>query len=344
MNALKAVSISAEVALLGSTATIAWGLVGGSSASMIVVPMIGALLAVEALRLPLVMRAPKLGPAGAVMALTLAAALAGLTGETTALGVENLLNARAIGVTVAETRLAEAQTSFDAAKAEAGRRTEEIARLTGDVAAAQQHSEEVGRESVTLQNNPSVSAYRNRKGWTAPGGAAANTVAAANARAQGEHAKHVAAAETGLAAARAALAAVKPVDIKTAEADLVAAKKDVEHARAASPMHRLAASIFRVGTADLTAEGYESVRRVAILSLAAIVSAGTLIAGLISSLPDRGSTRPSKLAMALRRMIAARRKTIRRLRETVRVEYRDRLVYLPTDPVTGRVLDPDARR
>jgi hypothetical protein len=346
MNALKLTAIGAEIALLGSTATIAWGLVGGSSAPVIVVPMIGALLAVEALRLPLVMRAPKLGAGGAVMALTLAAALAGLTGETTALGVENLLNARAIGVTVAETKFSEAKTSFDAAKAEAGRRGDEIAQAQAAVAAAQKHSEEVGRESVALQNNPSVSAYRNRKGWTAPGGAAANTVAAANARAQAEHAKHVAAAETDLAQARTALAAVKPVDIKTAEADLVAAKKDVEQARAASPMHRLAASFFRVGTADLTAEGYESVRRVAILSLAAVVSAGTLVAGLISALPERGTRSPSKLSRALRAMIAARRKTIRRLQETVRTEYRDRTIfrYVPTDPVSGRVLDPDLPR
>ena len=89
VNALKATACIAEVALLGSTATIAWALVGGSSGHMIVAPMIVALLAVETLRLPLVMNVPRLGLGGKAAALALATALACLTGETTALGVEN---------------------------------------------------------------------------------------------------------------------------------------------------------------------------------------------------------------------------------------------------------------
>jgi hypothetical protein len=42
-------------------------------------------------------------------------------------------------------------------------------------------------------------------------------------------------------------------------------------------------------------------------------------------------------------MIAARRKTLRRFRE--RIEYRDRVrfIYVPCDPATGKVLDPDAK-
>jgi hypothetical protein len=48
-------------------------------------------------------------------------------------------------------------------------------------------------------------------------------------------------------------------------------------------------------------------------------------------------------ALLLPASLAARRKTLRRIRETVRVEYRDRvkLVYVPCDPKTGKVLDPD---
>ena len=293
------------------------------------------------------MRAPKLGFGGAVVALTLAAAMGLLTGETTALGVENLLNERAIGVTTAETRFAEAQTALDAARGEAGRRAEEIVRGEAAVVAAQRHAEEIGRESVTLQNNPAVAAYRTRKGWTTPGGLAANAAASANARAQAEHAKRLAAAEVDLAAARTALAAMQPIDIKAVEAELVAARQGVERARAADPMHRLAAAISRVGTADLSPAAYELVRRVAILSIAAIVSFGTLVAGLISSLPDRGSRSGGKLARAIRAYLARRRKRLV-IRRDVRgpTEYRDRvrMVYVPTDPQTGRVLDPDGSK
>ena len=216
--------------------------------------MIGAVLAVETLRLPLVMRIPKLGLIASIVALTLAVGLSVLNGETMALGFESLLNERAISVTAAETRLAEATTSLDAAKAEASRRDAEITRLTGTVAAAQKHSEEVARAPVTLQNNPAVGVVRIRKGWAAPGAGAANSVATANARTQADHARAQAAAEADLAAVRTTLAALKPIDLGAEEADVTAAKKAVEQARAASPMHRLAASIFRVGTAALTAE------------------------------------------------------------------------------------------
>jgi hypothetical protein len=68
------------------------------------------------------------------------------------------------------------------------------------------------------------------------------------------------------------------------------------------------------------------------------------MAGLISALPDRGD-RPSKLSLALRRLIAARRKTIRRIEEKVRTEVRERvrMIYVPVDVATGRIIDPDGK-
>jgi hypothetical protein len=86
-----------------------------------------------------------------------------LTGETLVLGVESVLTARSAAVTVAETKLAEAQTGLDTAKANATRRDQERDRLTAAVTEAQKHAEAVGREAVSLQGNPSVSAYRSRK-------------------------------------------------------------------------------------------------------------------------------------------------------------------------------------
>jgi hypothetical protein len=342
MNALKAAAIGAEIAILGSTAAVAWGLVGGSHNLPVVAPMIVAATAMETLRLPIVLRVPKLSPLAAAGALTLALALSALTTETLALGFEGLLNERAIAVTAAETRFAEAQTGFDAAKSDAGRQGAELDRLAAEVAAAQKHSEEVGRETVALQNNPAVSAYRGRGGWKTPGAGAANMAAVANARAQAEHARRSGAAEADLAAARAALAAVKPLDLKAEEAVFVAAKQAVVREREASPMHRLAASIFRVDAASLTAENYETVRRVAILSLAALVSVGTLAAGLISALPDRDARKPSKLSRMLRAWIARRRRAIYR-DVPGPVRFRDRVIHIPVDAL-GRVLNPDTKR
>jgi hypothetical protein len=86
------------------------------------------------------------------------------------------------------------------------------------------------------------------------------------------------------------------------------------------------------------------VKHWAVIALASATALATALAAVIASLPERGD-KPSQLARAIRALVAARRKTLRRLKETVRVEYRDRvkLVYVPCDPATGKVLDPDAR-
>jgi hypothetical protein len=77
-----------------------------------------------------------------------------------------------------------------------------------------------------------------------------------------------------------------------------------------------------------------------VLSLAAAGALGTLLVGAIASLPPPG-VGESKLSRAFRAFLASRRKTLRRIRETVRTEYRDRTVYVhvPVDPDTGVVLD-----
>ena len=81
-NALKVAAVGAEIAVLGATATVAWGLVGGAGNPFIWAPMVVALTAVELTRLPLIMRAPKLSRAGACCALVLAGAVSLLTTET----------------------------------------------------------------------------------------------------------------------------------------------------------------------------------------------------------------------------------------------------------------------
>ena len=341
MNVLKISAVGAETAVLGATATVAWGLVGGSGNPLIWAPMVVALTAVELTRLPLVMRAPKLSLLGACCALALAGAVSLLTTETLILGTETVLTARAAGVTASETELSQATTALDAAKAAAARCETERARLAGVVDEARRHSEEVGREPVGLQNNVTVSAHRKGKGWVAPGSSAANAVAVANAKAQAEHAARSAAAETSLAAARAELAAVQPIDLTSAEAAVVTVKQAVERERAGSPMHRLAAALFRTDTANLKAEDYEWLRRTVALSVGAILAFATLAAGLVSSLPERGARSPSKLARALRAHLARRRKRLVIYRDVPGpIQFRDRVLHVPVDTL-GRVLDPD---
>jgi hypothetical protein len=135
-----------------------------------------------------------------------------------------------------------------------------------------------------------------------------------------------------------------PIDLTGPEAAVVTAKQTVERERATSPMHRLAASLFRTDTANLEAKDYEWLRRTVALSVGAILAFGTLAAGLISALPDRAERKPSRLIRRLR-AIARRRRPLTVYRDVPGpVQLRDRLVYLPVDPISGRVLDPDAPR
>jgi hypothetical protein len=331
VNALKLFAIGSEAIVLGAVGTVAYGLVAPAGPTPVVIGTLAACLAVEATRLPLVMRAPSLGPVARCGALILALCASTITFETLALGVEATLDARALPAVKAEERLAETQAELGAVKTAADR-------LAGEVEAARRHLEEVGREPVALANNPAVSAYRDRKGWRAPGGGAAIAVAQANARAQDAHSRRMATAEADLAQARSA-AIVGPSQA-SAEHSVAEARKAVEKARSESPLHRLTAAIYR--TDDLPAGAYATVKGVVVFSLAAALALGTLLAGAISALPPHVA-RETKLARALRAFLASRRKTLRRIRETVRIEYRDRvrLVYVPTDPATGRVLDPD---
>jgi hypothetical protein len=328
MNALKIFAVGAESVVLAAVGTVACGLVAPASPTPVVLGTLAACLAVEATRLPLVMRAPSLGPVARCGAIALALCASTVTFETLALGVEATLDARALGAVQAEERLAEAQAEWGAAKTVADR-------LAGEVEAARRHVEKISREPVALANNPTVAVVRNRKGWRAPGSVAANTAAQANARAQDAHSRHLATAEADLAAARSAAAAGPPM--ADSERGLAEAKKAVAKARAESPLHRLAAAIYR--TDDLPAGAYATIKGVVVFSLAGALALGTLLAGALSVIPPRGA-RASKLSRALRAWLASRRKTLRRIREAVRTEYRDRTIYVhvPVSP-DGLVLD-----
>jgi hypothetical protein len=93
-DALKVAVSAAEIAILGATATTAWSLVASSGNLLVIAPIVVAATAVEAVRLPLVMRIPRLGFLSAVGSLALALALSTLTGETLVLGVNSVLTAR----------------------------------------------------------------------------------------------------------------------------------------------------------------------------------------------------------------------------------------------------------
>ena len=156
-------------------------------------------------------------------------------------------------------RLAEAQTSYDAAKGEAsppgwGARSPH---RCGDRGAGAQRRDR-GRETVPLQANPSRVGVQDKERLGSPGEpGAANSMRRTPTPKLRRTTPPALRPPKGISLPpRAALAALKPVDIKPEETGLTAAKQAVERERAANPMSRLAASIYRVSTSDLRDEDH----------------------------------------------------------------------------------------
>ena len=117
------------------------------------------------------------------------------------------------------------------------------------------------------------------------------------------------------------------------------AKRRVAEARAANPMFRVAAAWMKTPVEEMTSEEFATVKRAAVIALSVATATTTALAAIIASLPER-DPKPSKVARAIRALIAARRKTLRRLEATTVTEIRDRVVYryVPCDPVSGKAI------
>jgi hypothetical protein len=138
----------------------------------------------------------------------------------------------------------------------------------------------------------------------------------------------------------AAHAKAGAIDATATKNQLAEAKEVLAQDLMSSPFPRAVATIFAIPVGDLTEAELQRVRRVVVLGLAATFALLSMMASLVVHLQPK-SEAPSKLARALRAMIAARRKTLRRIHETVRVETRERTVfrYVPVDADTGLPVD-----
>jgi hypothetical protein len=257
-----------------------------------------------------------------------------LTAEGLILAADRLVHARSLGVALAMDDFERAQTAYDALKAGADRRDQAIAE-------ARRHRAEIDKP-VTLMSTPSgTCSGRARNGARATYDCRSTLEAvAANKAVLEAHG-----AELRLADAAVRTAERAPiVDLSRASSDLASAKERLAVERNGSVMHRAASAWFGVNPAELSEAQFQAFARVAIGALAVSISTATMLAALVSNLP-KWDGKPSRLARALRAMLAARRKTLRRIKETVRTEYRDRVrfIYVPCDPATGKVLDPDAK-
>jgi hypothetical protein len=297
---------------------------------------------IECLRTPVAMRIPQLKLGGALCALALCIGITPLTGEAMMLAADRLFHARTHNVYEAEEARDAAKAKFDAS------RDESDARNTA-IADARRHLEEIQSHAPIPPSASGCVAkgtYKTKKGGTQSytGSCAADNLNAETfSKAQAAFNAEVAKAQAAVASAEAAA----PVDVKALEAALKGADTKVIMAKDESTMHRAAAAWFGVSVAALADEQYEKFARICMIGIAASVSVTTMFSAFISNLPTKDG-RAGKLVNAIRRRLAAKRKTLRKLVPTYITEFRDRVkyVHVPVDSATGTILadvPPEAR-
>jgi hypothetical protein len=290
--------------------------------------IVGAIAAVECLRVPTAMTIPKLRWSGAICAIALCLAITPLTAEGLILAADRLVHARSLGVARAQDDLERAQTAYDALKASADRRDQAIAD-------ARRHRAEIDRPlSLTPVPNGTCSG-RARNGARAVYDCRSTLEAVeANRAALAAHSAELRQADAGVRAAESAPA----VSLERAGAELAASKQRLAAEKSDSVMHRAASAWFGVTPGELSDAQFQAFARVAIGALAISISTATMLAAFVSNLP-KWDGKESRLARAFRAMIAARRKTLRRIEARTVVVDRIVRVHVPTHPDTGMPLD-----
>jgi hypothetical protein len=331
---LRLVALLVEVAVISVCAATAVSIATEHGGSVWDASIVGAIAAVEALRVPTAMTIPKLRWSGAICAVLLCVMITPLTAEGLILAADRLVHARSLGVARAQDEMERAQTAYDALKASADRRDQAIAE-------ARRHRTEIDRPATLMPTPSGTCSTRARGGLRATYDCRSTLEAvAANKTALEAHSAELRQADAAVKAAENA----PPVNLSQASEDLASVKQRLAVERNGSVMHRAASAWFSVNPAELSDGQFQAFARVAIGALAISISIATMLAAFVSNLP-RWDGKPSKLERALRAMPAARRKTLRRIKEAVRTEFRDRVrfIYVPCDPATGKVLDPDAK-
>jgi hypothetical protein len=300
---------------------------GGTFAAAAPILVIGL---AESLRVPTAGYAVSLGWTGRIFAAVALAAIALASAEGLAIVFESFIDNRLVNVLQAQHRVEVARQAADAEGATIADLTGQVTELVAQVAAL--------AKSIP-QPPPSSNKTCTWRGQrvTCSADSVAATTYAASMKAYDARLADLTGRRSGLQAR---------VDAARAKRSSAAALADAERALddqlQLSVMHRLAASIYGVRASEVTEGQFNALKRFVVLGLACTISLLSAVVSVIAHMQPK-SDKPSKLARAVRAMVAARRKTIRRLQEKVRVEYRDRtrFIHVPVDPVSGRVLDPD---
>jgi hypothetical protein len=317
---LMVATVLAEAIIIPTCAWTAFRLAGGDIG--ITAPLL-AVSALEACRIPLSSYATRLKLKAKLTAILALAGIGVLTGEVMTVGFASLLDARLAPITEAAAERDAAREHLDAERAVLDRLGIEVVEARGSLADLSSHAPALaevrsqtclGRRGRSFDCTP-ISALR------------------ANAATQAAYDSRLKQAQETLGRAQERLRASPGV--KDAEQALRASETHLRAAMAANPMARLAEGF--------TDAQLDRVKSVVAVSLGFALAFATSLMAFLAHLQPRDD-RPGKVARAARALLARWRRPIRRdVPGPVQYRERVRVIYLPTDPVSGRVLDPDEK-
>lgn len=344
MELLKPTTFVVEGAVIGTCALAAAQIATAHGGDISACLPILTIAAMECMRVPVAMKLPHLRPLGATLGVLLLIAITPLTFEGMSLAFEQFMHQRVLAVAKAEDAMQSATQSLDDLKSQNRQRTDEIDRRKQALADAEKHQVELGKQPVQLQEVPdAVSCKSRQRGSRICNAGSIEQVIKANSKTQQAHTDQLKVAESAVKEARQALseAAARPeTDLRSEEKAFAEAKKRLDFEKGESVMHRAAAAWFGVSISSLSSEQFETFKKWAMYGLAGAAATVTMLGGFVSAAATRDGT-PSKLNRAFRGLFLARRRKLRQIVPTIKVEHRDRevFVHVPVDAATGQILD-----
>jgi hypothetical protein len=313
-------------------------LMGGGSVAM-AAPL--ALIAcAEALRIPLSAMATRLRWGGQLLAAVALLAIAIGSAEGLVVAFEAFLENRVVDIMRANGAVERAQRAVDQITSERRLNDAAIASLAGEVT-------ELDAQAAAMARSMPAPPAASNKTCTWKGqrvSCAADGAAIVTYR---EALKAYDARLTSLSSQRAALQAkVDAARSKQASAGspwasdaLLEAKQAYEEKASQSPVWRLTAAVFSESVSEVTPAQFARVKAFVTATLAIGFATLSMAVSIVVHAKLR-SEGDGKLARAIRAMVAATRKRLRRIEPTIEYRYRDRVLHVPVDTL-GRVLDPD---
>ena len=282
----------------------------------------------ESLRIPLAGWSTQLGLAGRALAALALIAIAVASFDGLALVFSIFIDNRLTNVLQAQHQVEIAQRAADTVASDTAAFVAEVREVDGAITALA-----ASRPQPPTASNKTCT-WKNQRVPCGPD----TTAAAAYASAQKAYDARLANLEAKRAASQAKVDGARG---RTAAPEVLAeARRKLDDELMLSPFHRLVASLYGVRPSDLTEEQFGKVKRFAIIGLAGTFATLSMLVSIVVHLQPR-SERGGKLARAIRAMVAARRKTLRRLTETIKFQDRVIIRWVPFDPKSGLRIKPD---